>query len=54
MTAIIWLFFLIVNVLALHWYVQNRNAAGTFDSTTGLFAMRDELEASGSSDIHKN
>ena len=28
-------------VLALHWYVQNRGAAGTFDSTIGYFATKE-------------
>lgn len=44
MTAIIWLFFLIMIILALHWYVQNRDATGTFDSTIGYFAMKEEPE----------
>lgn len=46
MTAIIWLFFLIVNVWAIYWYVQNKNATGLRDRTTGLFAMRDEKQES--------
>lgn len=50
MTAIIWLFFLIMIILALHWYVQNRNATGLFDSTIGYFAMKDELEVSNDKD----
>ena len=50
MTAIIWLFFLIMIILALHWYVQNRNATGLFDSTIGYFAMKEEPEISNGKD----
>jgi len=49
-TAIIWLFFLIMIILALHWYRQNSGAAGAFDGTIGYFAMKEEPEISNGKD----
>ncbi|GEM_PF-2576526 len=43
MKALIWLFFLVAILMVMRWYLNNRNATGAFDSTTGRFAMRDEL-----------
>lgn len=44
MKALIWLFFLVAILMVMRWYLNNRDATGAFDSTTGRFAMRDELE----------
>lgn len=52
MTAIIWLFFLVVNVAALYWYLQNRDAVGAFDRTISWFAMKDESAPAEKQDDH--
>lgn len=42
MTAIIWAFFIIMNVWVMYWYAQNRDAVNMSNRSKGLFAMRKE------------